>query len=322
VLLWAHVFTLPLIAVLRGEGYLHALAEASLPLWFALGAELRALTARWRSASATLGLVVSSATLVHLFDGLIEAHFHFFVMVAVVALYQAWLPFLLALGFVVVHHSVLGWLVPDAVYNHDAGGGAPLLWGVVHGAFILAESVACLVYWRASEHVTGRERDSRIAAEELNRDLADAQRLAGIGSWKWDRATNTVVWSDRLFDLAGADKADFVPSVETLLGLVHEGDRDRVGRLVEAALLTATGLDFECRLRGAGGERLIIHALGSVLADVDGNVVGMRGTVQDITERRRLHDHITELAFKDPLTGLANRRHFLHRLEDAELRSR
>lgn len=55
---------------------------------------------------------------VHLFDGVIEARFHFFVMVAVVALYQAWLPFLLALAFVLVHHSVVGLLVPQAVYNH------------------------------------------------------------------------------------------------------------------------------------------------------------------------------------------------------------
>ena len=50
--------------------------------------------------------MTSSALVVHLSDGLIEAHFHFFVMVAVVALYQSWQPYLLALAFVVVHHSV------------------------------------------------------------------------------------------------------------------------------------------------------------------------------------------------------------------------
>ena len=188
VLLWCHVLALPLIAVFRGETYLHGLVEATVVAVFALGAELRWLGARFRSASATLGLLLSSAVVVHHFDGVIEAHFHFFVMVAVVALYQAWLPFLLALAFVLVHHTVVGILVPHAVYNHEAAVNEPLLWGIVHGGFILAESIACLVYWRASEEAVSRERDVRISAEKTRQDLAAAQELSGIGSWEWNIA--------------------------------------------------------------------------------------------------------------------------------------
>ena len=42
----------------------------------------------------------------HLWTGLIEAHFHFFVMVGVLTLYQAWVPFLVAIGYVVLHHGL------------------------------------------------------------------------------------------------------------------------------------------------------------------------------------------------------------------------
>ena len=46
--------------------------------------------------------------LVHLWDGVIEAHFHFFVMIGILTLYQDWMPFLVAIGYVVFHHGVDG----------------------------------------------------------------------------------------------------------------------------------------------------------------------------------------------------------------------
>ncbi|MFO1533353.1 MAG: ATP-binding cassette domain-containing protein, partial [Thermoplasmatota archaeon] len=50
--------------------------------------------------------------------GLIEFHFHFFVMVAVISLYQDWVPFLLTIAYVGLHHGIMGVLDPASVYNH------------------------------------------------------------------------------------------------------------------------------------------------------------------------------------------------------------
>jgi hypothetical protein len=138
ILLWVHAAWLPFLGLLRGYSLVHGLAEAGVVAWLALGAQLRWLGVAARSALATLGLLTSSAVIVHFYEGLIEMHFHFFVMVAVVALYQAWLPFVLALVFVVLHHSLTGTFAPDAVYNHAAAVSNPWLWGLVHGGFILA----------------------------------------------------------------------------------------------------------------------------------------------------------------------------------------
>jgi hypothetical protein len=57
---------------------------------------------------ATMGAMLSSALLVELSGGLIEAHFHFFVMLSLITVYQDWLTFLLAAAFVVVEHAVVG----------------------------------------------------------------------------------------------------------------------------------------------------------------------------------------------------------------------
>ena len=103
------------------------------------------------SAMCALGLVTSSAVLVHLSGGTIEMHFHFFVMVGVLTLYQDWLPFLIAIGMVVGHHTVIGVLAPEDVYNHPSAIAHPFRWALVHGGFVLAASVASVVAWRLNE---------------------------------------------------------------------------------------------------------------------------------------------------------------------------
>ena len=319
-LLWLHVVALPVIAMVRGQAPLHALAETGAMAWLAVAAEVRALGPTIRSAATTLGLMASSAAVVHVFGGTIEAHFHFFVMVAVVALYQSWVPYLLALGFVVVHHGVIGTLAPAAVYNHPQAIDHPWLWGGLHGAFIFAESVACLVYWRASEVTVASEREARLAVEQAHEDLALAQQLTGMGSWAWDGRSNALSWSDHLYVISGVDRATFVPTFSSFQELVHPEDRERVVELVTASVRTGAPLDYECRLVRGDGEVRTMHALGHAVVE-DGRVVHIRGTLHDVTERQRLQEAITAMAFRDPLTGLANRRLYLEQLEQALARA-
>ena len=125
---------------------------------------------------AVLGLITASAVIVHLSGGVVEAHFHFFVMIGVITLYQDWLPFGLALGYVVVHHAVLGALAPAQVFNHPAAERAPFKWALIHGAFVLAASVAYLVNWRLSERqaIEISRLDSRLEG------LARTDPLTGV----------------------------------------------------------------------------------------------------------------------------------------------
>ena len=316
-LLWAHVVVLPVIAVLRHQTWRHALVEGAAVAVLALGAQAGRLGRTGRSSLATLGLMTSSAVLVHLFEGVIEVHFHFFVMVAVVALYQTWRPFLLALAFVILHHSVLGALASHAVYNHPSAQARPWLWAAVHGGFILAESVACIVYWRISEDALDGERAARVGLAKAHRDLSEAQGLARIGSWEWDLRSGAVTWSDQMFVLTGMDRDTFTPSVDSFLALVHPDDKARVADLLAAATERHAHLDYECRLVLPDGRIRHVHALGEFDSGADGTLVRMFGTCHDVTERRRLQEEIEHLAVHDALTGLANRRLFLDRLDHA-----
>ena len=152
VVLWLHALGLAAFGILQGVPMPQTLGEAGVVALAALIAGRKQGSRGFRAAVATLGLVTSSAVLVHLSGGYVEAHFHFFVVLGIITLYQSWVPFLLAITYVVVHHGVLGTLDPTAVYNHPDAWANPWKWALIHGAFVFASSAAYLAAWRLTEY--------------------------------------------------------------------------------------------------------------------------------------------------------------------------
>jgi hypothetical protein len=150
-LLWLHALGLAALAALRGYSAVHSLLEIGIVVAAAVLASWKTLDRSARAAVATFGLFTCSALLVHFSGGVTEMHFHFFVMVVVVALYQDWLAFLVGIAFVLFHHGVIGTIAPGDVYSSAAAVANPWGWAAIHAGFILAESVACLVAWKKSE---------------------------------------------------------------------------------------------------------------------------------------------------------------------------
>ena len=91
-LLWAHAVLLPLLALGYGNPVGHALLEGALISAFAAAGDAAAQRRprRPQALLVSLGLLTCSATLVHIMEGAIEAHFHYFVMVSVLSLYEDW----------------------------------------------------------------------------------------------------------------------------------------------------------------------------------------------------------------------------------------
>ena len=111
----------------------------------------------------SLGLLTSSAVLVHIWDGATEAHFHFFVMVTVLAWYEEWVPYLLAIVFVLLHHGVMRRSTRASVFDHPDAVNDPWKWAGIHGGFIVALCVANVVSWRMNEDA---ETDDERTSEE------------------------------------------------------------------------------------------------------------------------------------------------------------
>lgn len=166
--LWIQSLGLVVFGVVRGYGVAHSAAEGGLVAVAALAASLPQRSHNFRSVAVTLGLLSSSAILVHLSGGTIEAHFHFFVMVTLITLYQSWLPFSLAILYVVLHHGFSGSLDPDSVYNHPAAIRKPFTWAFIHGGFIIAASLASLIVWKRNEELVHREQEQRALSRWLD----------------------------------------------------------------------------------------------------------------------------------------------------------
>jgi diguanylate cyclase (GGDEF)-like protein len=150
-LLAVHVPIVVVYAVLTGKGVRHGFVEAIAPVAALGAARFGPKTRHFQSLAATIGLVMCSAILVHLSGGIIEIHFHYFVILAAISLYHDWTPFLVAIFFVGVEHGLMGALDPRAVYNHPDAIAHPWKWAGIHAGFVLAASAISLVRWKSSE---------------------------------------------------------------------------------------------------------------------------------------------------------------------------
>src|SRR5439155_16051320 len=92
-LLWAHAAGIFCFALVRGYAVPDAVVYAGIVGAFATLAGTDPRRRKFVSAMNAVGLVTSSAVLVQLSGGVIEMHFHFFVMVGILTLYQDWVPF-------------------------------------------------------------------------------------------------------------------------------------------------------------------------------------------------------------------------------------
>jgi PAS domain S-box-containing protein len=190
-----------LTAPFRDGTVLHTIAEGLVVSTFAVLASYTRWSRAVRASLVGFGLITSSAILVHLSGGYIELHFHFFVMLVFLALYQDWVPYSLAVFYVAVHHGVVGVLDPTDVYNHPAAINAPWKWAGIHAFFVLCSCVGSIVAWRFNEK-----------AHAQTKSVLDS---AGEG----------------IFGLDPNGKVSFVnPAAATMLGL---GEREITARQME-----------------------------------------------------------------------------------------
>lgn len=181
-----HVPVVFTYALVMGFGPAHALVETLPVASFALLARRPAGKRLSRELSATLSLVFSSAVLVHLSGGYIELHFHFFVIVALVTLYQQWNPFLVAIAFVALHHGIAGAIDPTSVYNHPSALAHPWRWAGVHAGFISMASAVGLANWKLNEL-------ARHRAEEYFRQLYEGEHALVQRLQETDRVKSELV---------------------------------------------------------------------------------------------------------------------------------
>ncbi len=138
----------------------------------------------------------------------------------------------------------------------------------------------------ATRDISERER-ARLELESSRVELEAAQRLAHIGSWRWDLRTNETQWSTEMSRILGWDPEDPPPDRDVALAqLVAPGDQARVDGLTAQALATDGSFGFETQIVRTDGSRRDVIGDAEVVRDADGQPILMWGTCQDVTEQR------------------------------------
>jgi len=141
--------------------------------------------------------------------------------------------------------------------------------------------------------ITERKRVDE-ALRQKSEELTLAQRVAGLGSWQWDARTDTVTWSEELYRLHGLDPKLPAPPYKEQPDLFTAESWDRLQRDVWRALQTGTFYELDMEIVGSGPTTKWAIARGEPMHDAGGQIIGLRGTVQDITERKRVEAALHE----------------------------
>jgi diguanylate cyclase (GGDEF)-like protein/PAS domain S-box-containing protein len=162
-------------------------------------------------------------------------------------------------------------------------------------------------------------------AIELRRSrerLAKAQRLARMGSWHLDLTSGELEVSEELLAIFGLEALDAPARIEHFWERIHADDRAGVREAAARCQLDGTPLHVDHRILLPDGSERVLQTQAQLARDAEGRGVGLEGTAQDVTERRRVEEQVRWLAYHDSLTGLGNRRLFQERIELATAQAR
>jgi PAS domain S-box-containing protein len=129
------------------------------------------------------------------------------------------------------------------------------------------------------------QRLAQAALAEIEARVRDSEALAHVGSWLWDRRTGVVQWSDEFHRMHGIDPLDFEGTLDAHLAVIHTGDRGRVQAELEAAIVSGQPFDDEYRIVRPDDVIRSVRARGQPTVGSAGEVVGLRGIGQDVTDR-------------------------------------
>ncbi len=132
--------------------------------------------------------------------------------------------------------------------------------------------------------ITERRRvDEALRVSE--RSLREAQRIANIGDWELDYATDRVTWSDEIFRVFEIDPTHFTVSYQSFLSCVHPEDRARVDAACSHAWIHHTPYQITHRILTPSGQVKHIEERAQTEFGPDGKPRYWRGTSQDVTAR-------------------------------------
>jgi diguanylate cyclase (GGDEF)-like protein/PAS domain S-box-containing protein len=195
-------------------------------------------------------------------------------------------------------------MIGTTLFDHDLGAeaearmraglhqvfnaGKPMSYEVESRRADSGDSVWYISRWSPIER-DGDVAAALIVASDITRRVTleqDLARLSHVGSWEWDPATDSVKWSDELYEIFGVDREGFAPTFEAFLELIHPEDREFVALVARQSFETGEPFSIDERIVRPDGEERVLLSSGRVECDAAGRPARLAGICLDITERK------------------------------------
>ncbi|MEL7003684.1 MAG: PAS domain S-box protein [Bacteroidota bacterium] len=124
------------------------------------------------------------------------------------------------------------------------------------------------------------------------KNLAEAQKVAGLGSWEWNIETGDIYWSDEYFRICGEPPQSFVPVYEVAMSYIHPDDQEPLIRAIEKTIETGVPYSLEKRIIRRDGTIRKVLSRASVRSHNKGKT--LVGSMLDMTERKRTEEALQE----------------------------
>ena len=141
--------------------------------------------------------------------------------------------------------------------------------------------------------ITDRKQTEEEARKRQNM-LARTERIANMGSWEWNVASDTIIWSEGMFRIFSLDPSVETPGFDEHSSIIHPEDRALGLKMVERAI--SEGEPYEIEVRGirSDGEPRILKVHGFPERGPTGQVERIFGSTQDITDRKHIEEELLE----------------------------
>ena len=262
-----------------------------------------------RASAVSLGLMVAADVLVHVGGGLTDLHIWFYALLALVALYQAWVPFLMAVAFVAVHHAAMSLWMPHSVFSTHEAQANPLLFALLHAVFLLAEATFLAYGWKFTEDADRARRSEQSRAEEQALAQADAQsQLAAERARAAEEAASTLAAREQRAAVLEGQLGELVDAGRRLddnVGTatnVMAGLRSAIAEIAAAAS-SASATAHEASA-GSRDSAATVDRLAATMAEID-QIAGSISTIADQTNLLALNATIEAARAGDAGKGFA-----------------
>lgn len=138
------------------------------------------------------------------------------------------------------------------------------------------------------------QRQMENALLENRKTLQEAQRIAHIGSWKFDFANQRLECSDETFRILELEPATANLSCEAFLALLAPRDRQLVEQRYAQSIARRQPCDLEYRLVMPDGRVKHVHGRCETLYAEDGTPLRSIGTLQDVTASKETARQLEE----------------------------